>query len=82
MQVHHRLAFDENGYPALYVFDTCREFIRTFPALIYDRNAPEDIDTNCEDHDYDAMRYFLMRNPIPARSIPEKKFEGVNVYYK
>lgn len=82
MQVHHRLAFDENGYPALYVFDTCREFIRTFPALIYDRNAPEDIDTNCEDHDYDAMRYFLMRNPIPARSLPEKKFEGVNVYYK
>lgn len=82
MQVHHRLAFDENGYPMLYVFDTCREFLRTFPALVYDKNIPEDIDTNCEDHDYDAMRYFLMRNPIPSRGLSEKKFEGAKIYYK
>ena len=70
MQVHHRLAFDENGYPMMYVFDTCREFIRTIPNLVYDENKVEDIDTDCEDHDYDAMRYFLMRNPIAAR-VPE-----------
>ena len=82
MQVHHRLAFDENGYPMLYVFDTCRDFIRTFPNLVYDDKKPEDIDTDCEDHDYDAMRYFLMRNPIASRGIPEKKFEGVNINYE
>ena len=66
MQVHHRMAFDENGYPMMYVFDTCREFIRTIPNLVYDENKVEDIDTECEDHDYDAMRYFFMKNPIAS----------------
>lgn len=64
MQVHYRLAFDKNGIPGLYVFNTCREFIRTFPNLVYDEHKVEDIDTTMEDHDYDALRYFLMENPI------------------
>lgn len=67
MQLHYRLQFDEGGLPMLYVFSTCRDFIRTLPALIYDRHRPEDIDTNGEDHDYDACRYFLMANPIAAK---------------
>jgi len=76
MQVHHRMAFDENGYPMMYVFDTCREFIRTVPNLVYDKTKIEDVDTDCEDHDYDAMRYFFMRNPIPARApVARKKTE-------
>ena len=80
MQVHHRLAFDKNGFPMMYVFDTCREFIRTIPNLVYDEHKVEDIDTDCEDHDYDAMRYFLMRNPIPSR-VPETKPEyGYNPF--
>ena len=82
MQVHHRLAFDEHGRPMLYVFETCRDFIRTFPNLIYSERDVEDVDSDCEDHDYDAMRYFLMRNPIAARGIPHEKSEGVNIYYK
>ncbi|MCK9460698.1 MAG: terminase family protein [Proteobacteria bacterium] len=60
MQVHHRLKFDEEGYPGLYVFDTCQEFIRTFPELILDDRNPEDIDTTQEDHSFDEMRYGLM----------------------
>ncbi len=67
MQLHHRLAFDEHGYPMMYVFNTCREFIRTIPNLVYDAKRVEDIDTNQEDHDYDACRYFLMTNPIAPR---------------
>ena len=67
MQVHHRLAFDAEGYPMLYVFSSCRQFIRTFPNLIYDEANPEDIDTTGEDHDYDACRYFLMTNPLETR---------------
>ena len=67
MQVHHRLAFDERGYPMMYVFSSCRQFIRTFPNLIYDENNPEDVDSACEDHDYDACRYFLMTNQIGVR---------------
>ena len=64
MQVHHRLAFDSNGVPMLYVFDTCPHFIRTVPALIYDEADPEDVDTAGEDHIYDELRYVCMKNPI------------------
>lgn len=67
MQVHYRLALDDNKYPMMYVFSSCRQFIRTLPNLVYSTTHPEDIDTTQEDHDYDAMRYFLMENPIKSR---------------
>ncbi len=67
MQVHHRLAFDENGWPMLYVFNTCKHFIRTVPNLVYDETDVEDIDTDGEDHIYDELRYVCMKNPIAPR---------------
>ena len=70
MQVHHRLAFDARGYPRLQAFSTCRHFIRTIPALVYDASDVEDVDTAGEDHIYDELRYVCMRNPVPA---PERK---------
>ena len=48
MQVHYRLAFDEAGIPQLYVFRTCREFIRTIPLLQYDKVKAEDVDSDGE----------------------------------
>ena len=45
MQYHYRLAFDSNGRAMFYVFDTCKDFIRTIPALVYDEHNVEDIDT-------------------------------------
>jgi hypothetical protein len=50
MQVHYRLAFDDNGFPMMYVFDNCKAFIRTIPALQYDDHKVEDLDTDGEDH--------------------------------
>lgn len=67
MQVHHRLAFDGDGKPMLYVFNTCRHFIRTVPALVYDETDVEDVDTSGEDHIYDELRYVCMKNPIAPR---------------
>ena len=67
MQVHHRLSFDDNGIPMLYVFATCRHFIRTVPALVYDETNVEDVDTKGEDHAYDMLRYVCMKNPISPR---------------
>ena len=67
MQVHHRLAFDENGWPMLYVFNTCKHFIRTVPNLVYDETDVEDIDTDGEDHISDELRYVCMKNPIAPR---------------
>lgn len=50
LQIHYRLAFDENGYPMMYVFKNCKAFIRTMPLLMYDEHKPEDLDTDGEDH--------------------------------
>ena len=68
MQVHHRLAFGDDGVPGLAVFSTCRNFIRTVPALVYSESDPEDVDTAGEDHIYDELRYVCMKNPVPAPS--------------
>lgn len=70
MQMHYRLAFDSNGYPMLYVFNTCKAFIRTIPLLLYDTHIPEDLDTGQEDHVADEVRYLCMANPIspPAQA--------------
>ena len=68
MQLHERLKFGEDGRPMLYVFENCRDFIRTVPSLVYDKKKPEDIDTAGEDHIYDETRYFLMSRPIAPRA--------------
>lgn len=73
MQVHHRLAFDENGIPMFYVFNTNKHFIRTIPALVYDQKHVEDIDSATEDHIYDELRYVLMEYPISAPPKPARK---------
>lgn len=67
MQFHYRLAFDERGECMFQVFNTCKEFIRTFPMLVYSERHPEDIDTDMEDHIYDECRYVLMERPIAPR---------------
>ena len=66
-QVHDRLAFDRFGKPRLYVFSTCRQFIRTIPCLVYDSTDVEDVDTSGEDHIYDELRYVCMARPVPPR---------------
>lgn len=49
-----------DGRPLLLVFDNCRAFIRTVPALVYDQKNFEDVDTTMEDHVYDEARYAMM----------------------
>ncbi len=71
MQMHYRLSFDEEGYPGMYVFSTCRAFLRTVPALRYSATEVEDLDTHQEDHVADECRYFCMSRPIaPVRAVP------------
>jgi hypothetical protein len=68
MQCHYRLAFDEDGIPMFYVFNTCKHFIRTIPALLYSETDVEDVDTKMEDHAYDEWRYVNMSRPIAPRA--------------
>lgn len=62
--VHDSLRWcDERGVqtqePELQVFSTCTNLIRTLPVLPYDEVRIEDVDTDAEDHAYDALRYGL-----------------------
>ena len=54
--------------PALYVFDHCRDFIRTLPMLPRSPKNPDDIDTNAEDHIADEVRYRVLAAPPPEVS--------------
>jgi hypothetical protein len=72
-QVRARLNGD-GGYPMLYVFSTCRDFIRTVPILQHDKDRPEDLDTEQEDHAADEARYACLSRPyIPKAKEPPKQ---------
>ena len=73
MQVHYRFQFDENGYPRMYVFDTCKDFIRTIPQMMYSTTRPEDLDTGLEDHIADEVRYMCMNHPVKPILKEEEK---------
>lgn len=52
-----------DGVPMLFVFDTCRDLIRTVPVLQHDPMRAEDVDTESEDHAADEARYACMSRP-------------------
>jgi hypothetical protein len=63
-EVHRRLQIDEfTGESRLVVFNNCRNLIAQLPSIPLDKNNPEDVDTNAEDHLYDALRYGIMTRP-------------------
>lgn len=73
-QVHYRLAFNEEGYPRMYFFNTCKDSIRTLPLLMHDKNMSEDVDSKMEDHAADEIRYLCMSRPIdPVLDSPTYK---------
>lgn len=76
---HEKLRTSGDGNPRLIILDNCRNLIRTLPELVSDDKHPEDIDTDGEDHAFDAGKYLLFqlepmdtkpdaryRNPEPA----------------
>lgn len=81
-QVRSRLIGERDGAgsPMIFFFSTCRDSIRTLPALQHDRKNPEDLDTNSEDHAADEIRYACMSRPwVPTpqkRPSPLDAFRG------
>lgn len=77
-QVRSRLVGDDDGNPMMVFFQTCRDAIRTLPALQHDKARPEDVDTDGEDHAGDDIRYACnsrpWAKPIPVKKAPE--FDG------
>lgn len=64
MQVRYRLQFDDNGYPRIYFFNTCKAARRVIPLMLFSETHPEDLDTKLEDHILDSLRYRCMANQV------------------
>jgi len=54
--------------PGLWIFNTCKEWLRTVPVLMRDSNNVEDIDTTAEDHIADETRYVCQTVRPPLRT--------------
>lgn len=62
------LAWSAYQEPLLQIWSTCRNLIRTLPALVYDERNNEDCDTSGSDHAYDSTRYGIMSfTQMPSR---------------
>lgn len=74
-QLRRRLVGDgagQNDRAMILCFETCRDSIRTLPALTHDPTRTEDLDTRGEDHAADEWRYACMSRPYtrPPPSVP------------
>lgn len=67
-----RLKGTAEGLPMIVTFSTCRDSIRTIPALQHDQNRPEDVDTDGEDHAGDSWRYECLSRPWAREPKVEK----------
>ena len=70
VMVRERLknALARDHEPGLFVFDHCRNFLRTVPSLQYAQNGDDDVDTTQEDHIYDCLRYRICQRISVALS--------------
>ncbi len=63
-EIHRRLQVDDfTEKPRLVFFNTCTNVVSQLPSLPLDKKNPEDVNTNAEDHLYDALRYGVMTRP-------------------
>lgn len=66
-RVHEALSTDQaTGTPWLTIHPRCKYLIRTLPLMVQDKNNPEDLDTETDDHPSDAARYLLMGGLRPG----------------
>ena len=73
--VREALTMWPDGRPGLQAFSTCRNLVRTAPTLMHDDHNPEDVDTDGEDHLWDAARYGLSAN-LAKLSVERKPRKG------
>lgn len=88
-EMHKRLALRDVGLknekgepvkePSLFIFNTCTNLINQLSSLQVDPDEPEKVDTDAEDHAYDACRYGLQSRPAnPATIMDMNQFREQN----
>ncbi len=55
------LAAKRKENPAIYFMRNCKALIETVPVLPRDEDLPDDVDTDAEDHMWDAIRYRVLK---------------------
>ena len=55
--------------PALFITENCVNLLRTLPNMQRADDDPDDVSTEGDDHCYDSLRFFLMREQTPAARI-------------
>lgn len=75
-RVRDYLRVDEDGKPFMQIFSSCFNLVRTLPALVHDDKNPEDVNTEGEDHAYDALRYGVMSHVIPKAIKNSENIQG------
>lgn len=70
-QLDEKLLVRDDGFARYMVYDTCRDTIRTLPAMPRDKKNPEDVDTHGDDHLLDSIRYGLMF--LAGKRVGQKK---------
>lgn len=60
--------------PGVFVFESCRHFIRTLPVLPRDELDPDDIDSSAEDHIADETRYRIY---APKQELQRVRVRGL-----
>ena len=66
MRVHELFRAKDASEPWLTIDPGCRYLTRTIPAMVQDRNDPDDLDSSKDDHAVDALRYGAMSRPRPT----------------
>lgn len=58
--MHQMLSIASDGFPYLILHPSMRNTIRSLPELVYDESNPEDINSESDDHAYDALSLGLL----------------------
>ena len=58
---------DRPENPGLWVFRTCSGWVSRVPIIPRDDKNPDDVDSDAEDHDYDATRYRLVQKKSQSK---------------
>lgn len=77
-QLLRQLLKSSKKYPlesaGFFVFNTCRQWLRTVPVVPRDPKNADDVDTDSEDHMYDCTRYELSMPPPATGSTMDIRF--------
>lgn len=80
-KVNNVLANLPDGLPGLQIFENCPHLIEQMSSLASDEHNPEDVDTDQEDHAFDALKYGLTNEKkLDQKPAPKNNQNPMNMH--